>query len=504
MTTPSRQRLHPLSPVFGVAAQLRGFVLPALFVFVAAQSGPWETWFLWAAIPWSIVPVFRYFTTRYGFADEEMIISSGLVFRNERHIRYGRIQNIETVRNPFHRLFRVAEVRLETAGGSEPEARLRVLSLAAVEELRHHVFEGKRRSAAVAAPEIAGEALATAEPARAESQTLVRLGLRDIVAFGLIDNRGMIVVAALWGLLWEMDVFDFGEGQTRGLVRSLWNTMEGVGFGFGSWQPRHILTLAGGLVAALVVVRVLSIAWAIVRLWGFTLERHGDELRSTSGLVTRVHGTIPMHRIQLVTVDESPLQRRCGRVSVKVQTAGGEANQEPTREWLAPILRRAQADRLLAEVLPGIEPVALEWQPVDASARWRLWREWMWVTVIAALIAGVYADEFGLTVLGVLAVLSWFAARGQARAYAYAFAPDHLAFRTGWLWKHTSTARYEKLQVVQIRRTPFDRRWRMASLAADTAGGGSHRIQIPYLSEDTARALFDRLRETAGRTRFRW
>jgi putative membrane protein len=501
MTTPSRHRLHPVSPLFGIAAQLRGFVLPALVVIFAARSGPWDLWLLWASIPLSLAAVYRFYTMRYAFADDEMIISSGLLFRNERHIRYARIQNIETVRNPFHRLFRVAEVRLETAGGAEPEARLRVLSVAAVEELRRHVFAGRQR--ADAAAEAAPDDTAAA-PAPEEARTLVRLGLRDVIAFGLIDNRGMIVVAAAWGLLWELDVFDFFDARSLSIVRSFRESLAGDGAGFGGWTPWHVLLLAAGLVVMLAAVRVLSVAWAVFRLWGFTLEQRGNELRSTSGLFTRVHGTIPLHRIQLVTVDESPLQRRFGRVSVKVQTAGGAKDQEPTREWLAPILARADAHRLLADVLPGIEPAALRWQPVDARARRRLWREWLWLTLIAALFTSFLHDAFGLATLVAMSTLSWFAARGQARGYGYAFAGDHVGFRTGWLWKHLSTARYEKVQVVRIARSPFDRRWRMASLAADTAGGGSHRINIPYLNEETARELFDLLRETAQRTRFRW
>ncbi|MDH4037899.1 MAG: PH domain-containing protein [Candidatus Krumholzibacteria bacterium] len=505
MTTPSRHRLHPLSPLFGIAAQLRGFILPAAVVFFAARSGPWDIWLLWAAIPLSLAAVYRYFTMRYSFADEEMIVTSGALFKNERHIRYARIQNIETVRNPFHRLFGVAEVRIETAGASEQEARLRVLSLDAVEELRRHVFDGKRRAGVEAG---SGATEAADAHARAESRTLLRLRLRDIVAFGLIDNRGLIVVAAAWGLLWELDLLDFFDEQSSSLIRSLWNSMAGTGGGFESWTfahfLRHSLILAGGLVALVVVVRILSVAWAVFRLWGFTLELIGGELRSSSGLFTRVHGTIPLQRIQLVTVDESPLQRRFGRVSVRVQTAGGEENKAATREWLAPILPRALADRLLGDVLPGLAPGEIDWQPVGAHARWRLWREWLWVTLVAALVASLIADALGIGVLLALTTYAWFAARGQARGYGYALGTEHLSFRTGWLWKHTSTARHEKVQVVSMHRSPFDRRWRMASLAADTAGGGAHRINIPYLNQDTARDLFDRLRETASRTRFRW
>ena len=41
-------------------------------------------------------------------------------------------------------------------------------------------------------------------------------------------------------------------------------------------------------------------------------------------------------------------------------------------------------------------------------------------------------------------------------------------------------------------------------LAADTAGGGSHRIVIPYLPAAEARAVFDDLSTRVDETAFRW
>ena len=96
----------------------------------------------------------------------ELVITSGLIFRNERHVPYGRIQNIDAVQNLLHRLLRVVEVRVETGGGDEPEARMRVLPLAALEEMRERVVRradrtggglaGDRGGCAVRAGRLAG------------------------------------------------------------------------------------------------------------------------------------------------------------------------------------------------------------------------------------------------------------------------------------------------------------------------------------------------------------
>jgi hypothetical protein len=44
----------------------------------------------------------------------------------------------------------------------------------------------------------------------------------------------------------------------------------------------------------------------------------------------------------------------------------------------------------------------------------------------------------------------------------------------------------------------------MASVSADTAGGGTHRITIPYLPVADAHALFATLGARVNETAFRW
>ena len=63
--------------------------------------------------------------------------------------------------------------------------------------------------------------------------------------------------------------------------------------------------------------------WALTRLYGYELTRSDDDLRTAFGLFTRIEATIPLHRIQTLTIEEGPLHRLFKRVGVKVETAGG-------------------------------------------------------------------------------------------------------------------------------------------------------------------------------------
>ena len=60
-----------------------------------------------------------------------------------------------------------------------------------------------------------------------------------------------------------------------------------------------------------------------LRFWGFRLQRAGEDLRISAGLLTRTSATIPRRRIQVVAVHESILRRLLKRASVRA--CGGRA-----------------------------------------------------------------------------------------------------------------------------------------------------------------------------------
>ncbi len=519
----SSRRLHPLSIVFIVLGALRNVLLPGAVLLFTARSATWELWALWFSIPATGYAVIRYFVTRYAFDEDELVVQTGLLFRNVRHIRYSRIQNIETVQNILHRAFHVAEVRVETGGGNEQEAKLVVLSLDAVDEMRRRVFEGKRLAAqqepagpdASATPRDAARgtapyessgAVVEAPPAAVGSASaptvLVRLGLPDLIVFGLVQNRGGLVIAAVLGVLWEADVWDWDAANSGGVRRLVEHAID-MGW-FRSWDVAVFATLIGIFVAFLIAVRVLSVGWAIFRLYDFTLIRAGDELRTSCGLLTKVRAVIPMRRIQLVSMRQAPLQRAFGRVELRVQTAGGDKNASASREWLAPMLRREDVDALMAEVMPGPGFDALEWNSVDPRAGWR--EAWTSIRLLAVVVLATvwFAPPITIVAAVPLAIWALIVSRKRGRSFGYALASDRVAARGGWLWQTTSMARYAKVQAITMGETPFDRRWQMARVFADTAGGGAHRVWIPYLPVEKARLVFADLTDRVDDTAFRW
>jgi putative membrane protein len=424
-------------------------------------------------------------------------------------VPYDRIQNIDAVQNVLHRMLNVVEVRIQTGGGSEPEATLSVLAIDDLEEMRRRVF-GSAAAAARASAEAGSEAAVDgAQPLAPVARTLVHLPPRELALYGIIENRGLFVIAAAVGLAWELAqmpnlvgrFFDEEAGQ------SLFRYIARIFMGSGP-TARAVVFGVIGLVLFLLISRVFSIVWAFIRLYGFTVVQTGDDLRTEYGLLTRVVQTIPRRRIQTVTVRQTPLHRWLKRASVRVSTAGGSEEERSSlrREWFAPVLHEAEVEPLLAVLLPGVTLGQLDWRGVHPRAFGRVLRRSLIGTAIYQAIALAAFGMAGFWLLPLLLAWVVYASRLYVMRLGWSTTRDVVAFRTGTLVYATTVAPLVRIQAVAVHESPFDRRTGMARVRVDTAGAdvGRYAVNVPYLPRDEADRLHAKLGAAAATTAFQW
>ncbi len=520
------RRLHPLSWLFVLLDQLRQFALPLIALLFFGRGGGDNTWEWFGLVGvgvLTLLAVVRYFTYRFRLQGDELVIRSGVLHKNVRHIPLARIQNVALKRNVLHRMFGVAEVRLESAvGGVSAEAQMRVLSLRDA-----HALEVMVRSQGV----VCGAEEAETEPEHGE--LLLTLPTAELIRLGLTSNRGLLIGAAGFGAFSQFDGDGFGQ-----LLSAWGNSM------FGFARDLH-LDWAQWLLAALLlasvlvlVLRVFSVLLVVLKFHGFRLseldrrlragspngredrtesglragrpngreERTESVLSVESGLLTRIRSHAPLHKIQHWTVRESLLQRWFARRSLNVETAVLQmANEAQAVSELVPIASPARVDELLARWLPWLQWDAIEWQPLHPRA-WR--RLLFWPVGFTVLGSALLCLRFGPLGLLALALLPWWVLRARhvARRSNWAVTDRVLIRRSGWLDRKISFAEIAKLQGLQVLQSPFDRRHGMASLVADTAGANplGHRLELDFLPEATARELYARLGAQVARSTLRW
>jgi putative membrane protein len=240
--------------------------------------------------------------------------------------------------------------------------------------------------------------------------------------------------------------------------------------------PQYDLISLFGPAVALVAIAgfwVLSGLLQVLRYYGFTLTRRGEELRYARGLLQRYNGTIPLSKVQAVSLQENVLARAVGYGSLVIRTAGRAGGDGQTVESAVPIAKRDRALALAREVEP-VGEISFQRPPKRARTRYAIRYAIAVLVFVGLLRAGeaatglvplLYLPLAGLLAVPVAAHLAW-VHRG------YHVDEEYVVTRRGFWRRRTMIVPADRVQTVFTTQTLFQRRRRLGSVTVDTAGGG--------------------------------
>ena len=490
------RRLHPFTLLFSTVGVARRLILPAVFGGISAGGGDagrvMLVVFAVLTVPSFALAIAHYLTFRYVITGEELIYRSGVLRRRQRVIPLSRVQNIEVRQSVAQRLTGVAELRVETAGsGAEPEAALSVLGRADAEALRDALLS---RRAVARSPETTTDGLDVQVP---EATELVHLTPPELAVAGATANEAGLIAAALVGALQFADDLPFPLERYLPDVESYMANQSIAG---------AALLVAMLTVGVILIGWVFSVVGSVVGYYDFRLTRSGDDLHKQYGLLSRREANVPLRRVQSIRVEESLLRRPLKLASLKIETAGGPAQQQRGgAEAFVPIAQANRVPSLVQALFPTFALDRIHLTPVHPRS---LRRSAMRYALVLVALAGSLAF-FNLRALWLLAALplTWLIARWQYRMRGYALADGHVVLRSGVLNRITWIVPDDKIQTLHMTATPFQRRHGLASLEVDTASGGSQPELIDVgatdaealLAEMTRRARAARARRRADR-----
>ncbi|MGA1661865.1 MAG: PH domain-containing protein [Candidatus Nanopelagicales bacterium] len=320
--------------------------------------------------------------------DGDLRLDSGLIQRSARRLQLSRLQSVDVVAPFLARLVGLVELRVEVAGAGDSRIVLRSLTRADAEALRTRVLAASQQ-----ADSIEPGAHSPVDPLALvpSGRLMASLLLRSVTAALLLVTAVLLVMT-------------IATQGPAGLI---------------------LVAVTGGL-------PILSVATEFLANYGFRVDRTSQGLRIRRGLVSTQARTIPPDRVHAIAIVSPLLWRRWHWVRVTVTIAGVEADQARP-DVLIPVAPRAEALRLVAEVLPGVDIDGLPFESAPRSARWRA--PWSW------------------------------------RFLACAITPEVIAARSGRLTRRISLALHARVQSVRVSEGLWERRLGLATLHADTAPG---------------------------------
>ncbi|MFB6300649.1 MAG: PH domain-containing protein [Halobacteriales archaeon] len=382
----------------------------------------------------------------YHLTEDTLDIYSGVFSRRERELPYQRIQNVDISRNVVQRLLGIASVGLETAGGSQTEGTINYVSAAEAKRLQRAIQRRKRDD------DDTEDMTPTAE---ADEEVLYAITNQELGLVGALSFDARVLgVLSLVG---------------PGSVPFLSNVISGpqaVLLGLGS-------LLVGGL---LLGAWLLGIVVAIVNYYDFRLTRLDDDLRYERGLFRRYSGSIPLGKVQTVTIEDNPLKRLFGYATLTVETAGYSpaSNRGQGSQVAIPIARTERIYRLAKEIEP-VGDITFDRPPKRTRRRYavRYLLSLGGLTIILFAVDQYLSNGFPWFATVITIPLLPIAADRKWHHRGYWVGPDHIVTRNGFWNRSVKLVPYYRIQTIIDSRTIFQRRWELATIVIDTAGSVS-------------------------------
>lgn len=494
------RRFHPVTPL------VKGWKVLLVLLFVIGQQASENlgtaaevlgevNWWAVAAVPLGVLVIATGFAaiawrmSRYAVDESAVFLHTGVVFRQQRTARLDRIQAIDVVQPLLGRVFGLAELKIEVAGGSDSAVRLAFLREPHAQELRAELLA-----------RAAGLRFGTASVGTASVGT-ASVGTAS-VGTGLPAH--VLPVDAPAGT--PPVPLPPGSGPAG----------PGAAPGFGAipvaperevvavTAPRllHSLVRSGGvlvavlaLLAVLVAViltgelgGVLAMLPAAVAAGGYVWQRFAGEfgfrvavspdgIRLRHGLLEARAQTVPPGRVQAVSLIQGPLWRGKDWWRVRMNVAGygtgsSESGGQQVETVLLPVGDRDEALLALWLVLPDLG--------VDGDPR----------PLLDAALSGEGDAQGFWTVpprARVLDPLTW-------RRRGVAFTGRAVLVRDGRFVRSLTVVPHERTQSLSLEQGPLQRRLGLASVSLHSTPGPITPVVSHLAAQDAARVLDEQAR----------
>lgn len=263
----------------------------------------------------------------YRLGEEELTLRRGVISKQQRTARYDRTQAVDVVEPVIARLFRLAAVRVETAGGQSSAIEIAYLKKRDAKALRAEILSRVHGEPHAEEP-------AEEQPAEEEDNVLIpEIPIARSLAAAALHASTIVLLAALVFL---------------------------------------VVTPMSLTITLPILLATVPRAWNVIdSSWRYTASLDDGVLNITYGLADRRRQNIRLERIHAVQVTQPFLWRPFGWYETRVSVAGygGTASGEGSGSTrIVPVGKREQARQFLpADAAPTYaSPARAKWvSPID-------------------------------------------------------------------------------------------------------------------------------------------
>lgn len=458
MMSNEKFKLHPVTTVINVVKALKDLLIPIIIIVVANGFNinldyRSETFFS-EMIPLFILVIVllitiinglvKWWTFTYWFEDSELRVEYGLFVKKKRYIPFDRIQNLNYKEGIFHRIFKLVQVQVETAGSKsgKPEAELTAVTRTAADEIEIQMKRAKQQDS------IENEFTEVVEEQEPASTILHKMKVPELLLLATTSSGIGVVLAGVFAVFSQ-----FAEFIPFDAI------YEEVAF---LMEYSYIVAMI--LIAlALLTAWVISVGITFLNYFNFTVIKQQDQLIITRGLIEKKRVTIPLNRVQAIKLVENPFQQILGLASVAVESAGGGFSGENDKKIiLFPLIAKKEAIAPLAKLFPEynfhvVQPI----QPPKKAQPFFYRIDFVWLVPLIGLISYFFYPYGLLSLLLVIPII--FLGRWQFKTTGYTLEGQQITIVSRIISRVTFFAMKKRVQVTQGSQTYFQKRRQVGS-----------------------------------------
>lgn len=447
-----KYKLHPISAVIEGFKSLKGALLPFIIIFAAngfkinfniRDDEFWTDFFpiaiLLVAMILSFISGFlKWLTFRYWFEDSELRVQYGLFVKKNRFIPFDRIQTLNYKEGIFHRIFGLVQVSVETAGGNslKAEAELIAIKIAEANRIEQEMNKAKH-----------GQAEVEAEVVLPEKHVIYEMKPLELVRLATTSGGIGVILAGVFTVFFQVaDIIPFERilGEVGNLVE----------FGIGMIS----ILIFMGLLAAWII----SIALTMLNYYDFKVAVENERIVITRGLLEKKRVTVPINRIQAISIVENPLRQMFGWATVQLETAGGQITDKGeinSSVKLFPLIVKKQMYTPLEKLFPQYNFDAEHRQMVKPPMRARpfFYRLNLLLWLPVAAVVSYFFFPYGLFSL-LIFVPTLLLGFWQHKTAAFTMTDQQITIVERSLSKKTFITEKRRIQSMSMRQTYFQKR----------------------------------------------
>lgn len=443
--------------------------------------------FLLSILPAILVVVsgimaFRRFRFRLG--DEQLYINSGWLRREKKIIPVDKIQSVQIEQNWLYQLLNVYLVKIDTIGEDKLEVEIGGVWEQDAIDLKAKIQTIKKKNEEVER-ESYGILESVAEPEVEYAYTLTN---SQVTRYAITENLLWFLLPLTLSFILIYRLYHSADAQQLSwqlAVDLLFGNLDPTGSSIEQQDFSSSYIILYGLLLATFSSGMYFFN-KVFGLFNYQMAFQNHEIHIRRGLINKFETIVPQRKIQFTTWYTNFLRRKLGIFTLSYKYAGGRKTLGSNA--IVPFFD----DQLVGELNQPYVPYFSEDNALTVSiVPEYLWRDYLFVKApLSAVIILICYWIHPWIFYGSFAVLLyfWYYNYLYVRNFSLRLYRDYFFIRKGVWGRRHILVKWEKLQKIELRQSPYQRRNDFANIRLHTA---SSNITIPYIQVHTAREMLD-------------